>query len=312
MATTYQLPGQANSTGADDALFLKMYGGEVLSSFNAQNIMEKYHRVNTYSAGKSFQFPKIGRGTAAYWDGSTELTGMEIDNAEVNITIDDLLYHDLYIREIDELKDHVNKRQEYARQQGEAIANMFDQNVLRMGVLASRASATLTNQSGDAGTEITDADSNTNGASLAASLFTAATNLDNKYVPGADRYCFVKPAQYYLLAQTTDVINKDWGGDGSYARGLVHAVADVNIVKTVNLPTADDSSNTDIPSKYRGNFSTVTALVMHPEAVRTAKLMGVKTEMDYKTEHQATHLVAKMLLGSGINRPESAVSIKTS
>jgi hypothetical protein len=312
MATTYQLPGQDNSAGADDALFLKMYGGEVLASFNAMNIMEKYHRVNTYSAGKSFQFPKIGRATAAYWDGSTELTGMEIDNSEVEITIDDLLYHDLYIREIDELKDHVSKRQEYARQQGEAIANTFDYNVLRMGILASRASATITSQSGDAGTEITDADSNTNGASLAASLFTAATNMDNKYVPASDRFCFVKPAQYYLLAQTTDVINKDWGGDGSYARGLVHAVADVNIVKTTNLPQANDTSNTDIPSKYRANYSTVTALVMHPEAVRTAKLMGVKTEMDYKTEHQATHLVAKMLLGSGINRPEAAVSIKTS
>lgn len=308
---TYQLPGQDNSAGADDALFLKMYGGEVLASFNAANIMEQFHIVNTYSSGKSFQFPKIGRATAAYWDGSTELTGLEIDNSEIEITIDDLLYHDLYVREIDELKDHVSKRQEYSRQQGESIANFFDTNVLRAGVLASRAASTITSQAGDAGTEITDADSDTNGASLAASLYTAATNLDNKYVPSGERRCFVKPAQYYLLAQTTDVINKDWGGDGSYARGLVHAVADIDIVKTVNLPNANDTSNTAIPSKYRADFSTITALVMHPEAVRTAKLMGVKTEMDYKTEHQATHLVSKMLLGSGTGRPEAAVSVKT-
>jgi len=312
MVMVYQKTGMANGTGDELALFLKMYGGEVLTSFNAQNIMEKYHKVNTYSAGKSFQFPKIGRATATYWDGATELEGQSIDNAEVNITIDDLLYHDLFIREIDELKDHVSKRQEYARQQGEAIANTFDKNVLRMGVLASRAASTLTNSSSDAGTEITDADSDTNGASLAASLFTAATSMDNKFVPSGNRFAFVKPAQYYLLAQTTDVINKDWGGEGSYGRGLVHAVADIGIVKTTNLPTADDSANTAIPSKYRANFSTVTALIMSPEAVRTAKLMGVKTEMDYKTERQATHLVSKMLLGSGINRPESAVSIKKS
>lgn len=311
MAYSTVLPGQNNAAGAEDALFLKMYGGEVLASFNAANLMEKYHLVNTYSAGKSFQFPKIGRATAAYWDGSTELDGMSIDNSEVNITIDDLLYHDLFIREIDELKDHVQKRGEYARQQGESLANMFDKNILRTGVLASRAASTITSQSGDAGTEITDADSNTNGASLAASLYTAATNMDNKFVPSGDRYAFVKPAQYYLLAQTTDVINKDWGGDGSYARGLVHAVADINIVKSVNLPQADDSLNTAIPAKYRGNFSTVTGLIMHPAAVRTAKLMGMRTEMDYKTERQATHLVAKMLLGTGINRPECAVSIKT-
>ena len=308
---TYTQTGQDNLAGVDDALFLKMYGGEVMASYNAANIMEQYHRVNTYSSGKSFQFPKIGRGTAAYWDGSSELTGLNIASSEIEITLDDLLYHDIYVREIDELRDHTSKRQEYARQQGEALANTFDQNVLRMGVLASRAAATITSQSTDAGTEITDADSNTNGASLAASLFTAATNMDDKFVPAGDRICFVKPAQYYLLAQTTDVINKDWNGDGSYSEGLVHRIADIGIQKTTNLPTADDSANTDIPTKYRADYSTITGLVMHPDAVRTAKLLGMTTEMDYKTEHQATHLVAKTFLGSGIGRPEGAVSIKT-
>ncbi len=308
---TYTQTGQNNGAGADDALFLKMYGGEVLASFNATNIMDQYHLSNTYDSGKTFQFPKIGRASAAYWDGSSELTGLTIPNSEVVIQIDDLLYHDTYIREIDELRDHVSKRQEYARQQGEAIANAYDQNVLRVGVLASRAAATITSQSGDAGTEITDADANTNGASLAASLFTAATNLDDKFVPQGDRYCFVKPQQYYLLAQTTDVINKDWGGDGSYGEGLVHQVANIKIINTTNLPTADDSANSGIPSEYRGDFSNNVALIMRPEAVRTCKLMGMKTEMDYKTEWQGTHMVAKKLCGHGINMPESAVSIKT-
>lgn len=306
---TYNQTGQDNGAGADDALFLTMYGGEVLASYNAANIMEKYHIVNTYDSGKSWTFPKIGRGTAQYWDGATELTGLNIDSSEIEITINDLLYHDLYIRQIDELRDHVSKRQEYARQQGEAIAVQFDQGILRAGVLASRAASTVTGLEG--GTEVTDADSDTNGASLAASIYTAATNLDDKFVPQEGRRAFVKPAQYHLLAQTTDVINKDWSGEGSYARGLVHAVADVDIVKTTNLPQADDSANTAIPANQRADFSNTTALIMRDDAVRTCKLLGMTTEMDYKTEHQATHLVAKMMSGTGVNRPESAVSIKT-
>lgn len=308
---SYQAIGQNNGTGDAQALFLKMYGGEVLASFNAANIMDKYHLTQTVSEGKSFTFPKIGRAQAAYWDGVTELTGMQIPNSEVEITLDQLLYHDLYIKEIEELMDHVSKRGEYARQQGEALANTYDRNVLRMGVLASRAASTITSQSGDAGTEITDADADINGQSLAASLYTAATNMDNKFVPSSERRAFVKPAQYYLLAQTNDVINKDIGGEGSYARGLVHAVADLEIVKTVNLPTANDTSNTAIPAKYRANYSTVQALIMHPQAVRTVKLMGMKSEMDYKTEFQATHMVTKSMMGSGVNRSEAAVSIKT-
>lgn len=309
MVTTYTQTGQQNGSGADDALFLKMYGGEVLASYNAANVMEQYHLVSTHDSGKSFQFPKIGRATAQYWDGSTELTGLNVNSSEINIDINDLLYHDLYIREIDELRDHVSKRAELARQQGEAIAIQFDQGILRMGILASRAAATVTGT--EAGTEITDADADTNGASLAASIYTAATNLDDKFVPSTDRMAFVKPVQYHLLAQTTDVINKDYNGEGSYARGLVHAVADIGIAKTTNLPQSNDSANTAIPSNQRADFSNTAALIMRNDAVRTCKLMGMKTEADYKTEHQATHLVAKMLSGTGINRPESAVSIKT-
>lgn len=306
---TYNQTGQANGAGVDDALFLKMYGGEVLASYNATNLMEQYHLVNNYDSGKSWQFPKIGRGTAQYWDGSTELTGLNINSNEVTITLNDLLYHDIYIREIDELRDHVSKRQEYAKQQGESIAIQFDQGILRMGVLASRAATTVTGHEG--GTEITDADADTNGASLAASIFSASTNLDDKYVPADNRKAFVKPLQYNLLAQTTDVINKDWDGKGSYGGGLVHAIADIGIVKTTNMPTADDSSNTAIPSNQRADFSNNVALVMRPDAVRTCQLLGMATEMDYKTEHQATHMVAKKFSGTGINRPESAASIKT-
>jgi len=309
MATTYNLPGQANGAGADDALFLKMYGGETMASYNAANIMEKYHLVQSESSGKSFQFPVIGRANAVYWDGVTELEGENISSNEVNITLDDLLYHDVVIRQIDELRDHVSKRQEFTRQQGEALANMFDANVLRTLVLAARTGATITGQEG--GTEIVDADAKTNGASLAASIFTAAQNLDEKYVPQGDRTAFVRPAQYYLLAQTTDVINRDWDGSGSYSTGLVHKVADIGIQKTVNLPTADDSGLAGIPAKYRGNFSTTAAVIARPGAARTVKLMGISTEMDYKTEKQGTHLVSKMYLGTGVNRPEEAVEIKT-
>lgn len=306
---TYNQTGQNNGSGVDDALFLKMYGGEVLTSYNAANIMEKFHLVNTYDSGKSWQFPKIGRATAQYWDGATELSGLNINSSEITIELNDLLYHDMFIREIDELRDHVSKRQEYARQQGEALAIQFDQGILRMGVLASRASATVTGTEG--GTEITDADADTNGASLAASLYTAATNMDDKFVPTEGRTAFVKPAQYHLLAQTTDVINKDWGGDGSYARGLVHAVADIDIMKTTNLPQANDTSNTAIPANQRADFSNTVGLVMRSDAVRTCRLMGVTSEMDYKTERQATHMVTKMFSGTGVNRPESSASIKT-
>ena len=45
--------------------------------------------------------------------------------------------------------------------------------------------------------------------------------MDEKDVPETERVAIVKPEEYYKLVQTTDVINRDWGGSGVYADGTV-------------------------------------------------------------------------------------------
>ena len=58
--------GQANLTGASDDLFLKVFSGEVMSSFNANTVMADKTRVRNITSGKSAQFPAIGRIGAEY------------------------------------------------------------------------------------------------------------------------------------------------------------------------------------------------------------------------------------------------------
>lgn len=45
--------GQANSAGATDALFLKVFSGEVMSAFNARTVMADKTRVRNITSGKS-------------------------------------------------------------------------------------------------------------------------------------------------------------------------------------------------------------------------------------------------------------------
>ena len=53
--------GLVNNSGTGyDALFLKVFAGEVLSSFRKATIFEDLHTVRTISSGKSAQFPIIG------------------------------------------------------------------------------------------------------------------------------------------------------------------------------------------------------------------------------------------------------------
>jgi len=53
--------GQAGLTGATDALFLKVFSGEVMSTFNAQTVMKEKTRIRSIQNGKSAQFPAIGK-----------------------------------------------------------------------------------------------------------------------------------------------------------------------------------------------------------------------------------------------------------
>jgi len=56
MALPNQTPsrlGQVNATGDDRALFLKLFAGEILTSFEERNIFMPLHRNRTISNGKS-------------------------------------------------------------------------------------------------------------------------------------------------------------------------------------------------------------------------------------------------------------------
>jgi len=302
--------GQINGAGATDALFLKVFPGEILTAFNANNVMMPLHMVRSIASGKSAQFPAIGKATAAYHTPGAELLGSNAILAnEKIINIDALLTADVSIALIDEAMNHYDVRGEYARQLGEALALKADKQLLQTTVLAARAAANITG--GDAGTALTNAAAGTDGDILASMIFNAAQVFDEKNLPENDRYVVVKPAQYYLLVQTTKVINKDWGGSGVYADGKVLKVAGVSIVKSNNVPSSVINAATGENNTYSGDFSKTVAVAFQKGAVGTVKLLDVSTEKEYSVRHQATLVVAKYAMGHGILRPECAVEIAT-
>ena len=311
--------GAANGAAANfaqkNALFLKVFAGEVLTAFDETNVMKDLHVSRTISSGKSAQFPVTGKANAAYHVVGTPLLGTQnIKHNEIVVNIDDVLIADTFIANIDEAKNHYDVRAEYSRLLGMALAKQFDVRCLQLGVLAARGSATVTG--GNGGTAITDSDAATNGASLAASIFAAAQAMDEKDVPENDRVAIVKPAQYYQLVQTTDVINRDFGGAGVYADGTVLRVAGIQIVKSNNVPSSNVASATAGENNtYHGNFSTTVALVMQKSAIGTVKLMDLaveRTSGDFEIMYQGTLMAAKYAMGHGILRPECAVEIKSS
>ena len=58
--------GQVNAAGDVDALFLKQFGGEILTEFEESTVFKTRHFVRQIRNGKTAQFPMIGTVGSSY------------------------------------------------------------------------------------------------------------------------------------------------------------------------------------------------------------------------------------------------------
>lgn len=302
--------GQANGAGAADALFLKIWGGEVLTAFREVNAFMSRTLVRNIKNGKSAQFPATWKAAAAYHTPGTQLIGQVIKGNERVLIVDDLLASPVFIASIDEAKSHFEYRSEYSFQCGASLAIVMDKNLAQVLCLAARAAATVTG--GFGGSQVVKSTAKTDADDLIASIASAMSFLDQKDVPKQDRYIAVAPDQYYLLINSgSRAINRDYNDgtpNGSMRDGTIFKLFGAEIVETNHMPSTNVVTG---PAAYQGNFTTTAAIVWHRSAVGTVKLMDLASEMAYLIEYQGTLAVSKYAVGHGILRPEAAVEIVT-
>ena len=269
------------------------------------------------------QFPVTGIATAKYHVAGQDVLDpanstpteyqSNIAHAERIITIDRSLISSTMISDWDEWVNHYDVRGIYASELGQALAQAFDKNCLAVVALAARASATITGLNG--GTVIAaGATVATDGAVLASKIFQAVRNLREKDMPmGSEVWCVVRPEHFALLAETTDNINKDYDGRGSFAEGRILKIGGANIVESNNLPNsviaADSRGVGELGQVYSGTFSDTIAVVFTKDAIGTVKLRDLMVESEKSLRFQSHILLAKYAMGHGILRPERAVEI---
>jgi len=298
--------GQINLSGDEWALFLKTFGGEVLTAFEDENITQGLVMERNITHGKSAQFPATGKVGSGYHTPGTELTGRQVPHNEVVLTIDGMLLSDVFIAEIDELMNHYEVRSIYTQEMGRELARTYDENNLRSIILAARASAIV--QDGNGGTTIEAASIDTDGTVLKNAIWQAAQTLDEKNAPD-ERHCGLRPAQYYLLAAQTDLLNRDWDGKGSYSKAVIPEVADVAIHKCNHIPNQDDTANAELKAKYQADYSLTRGIVWTPRAAGVVKLKDMAMEGEYDIRRQGYLMVSKYAVGHGPVRSDCAVEL---
>ena len=305
--------GQALGTGDTRNLFLKVFSGEVLTTFNTKTVMKDKVRVRNISSGKSAQFPAIGKTTASYHTPGAEINGNIVQQDEKVITIDDLLIANTFISKIDEAMSHFEVRSEYSNQMGEALSQTYDRNLLSLAIKAARdtgAGGIGVGAIGQGNAVSATLGATPTTADFIAAMYTAARVLDDKNVPDSDRYVLVSPEWYWKLVTDDKLLNRDFGGSGVYQDGTVLKVAGLNIVKTNNLAVDHTASTLDYSSKYGVDATKTLGLVMHPQALGTVKLLDLASEMEYDIRRQGTLMVSKMAVGHGVLRPECLIELR--
>ena len=315
--------GNANSGNTrDDALFLKVFAGEVITSFDRASKTAGADMVRSISSGKSATFPVMGRIGAEYHAVGAEILGSAVNSNEKVITINDLLISSVFISNIEEAKSHWDVRSAYSTEMGRALSFQKDKHILQTIGQASLASANVTG--GDATTNVVNtgiasATDATAANAMIDAIFAAAKELDANYVPSEGRKCFMRLEEYYKLANATNAVNVDFtgGANGGVASGKVMKIAGIELVPVphfvdsqVNSGVAQGSATNGGSNPQAVDLRNFVALVSHPSAVGTVKLMDLAVEKEYDIRRQGTLMVAKYSMGHGVLRPEAAVGIK--
>lgn len=322
LTTNPSLLGQANLSGTDTALFLKMFSGQVLTTYETACVFSKLVRSATIGSGKSFQFPAIGRADADYHVRGESIYDVtknylnNIEHGERVINVDRPLLSSVFTDRWEEMVNHYETAAIYAKELGDALARKEDKQLLQLIIKAARSGATLTSTQSAApldrtGDVLTDAAMAT--TALKAHILEAMQILVEKDVPMNELILAVKPAQYYYLMDEGSLINLDYGGagNGSRAEGTIYKAYGFRVVMTNHMPSTVIAAATGELNDYAGDFTDTVAVAFHPSCVGSVKRQGVTIEREYNVERQGDLVVAKVIQGHGILRPECAVELAT-
>lgn len=311
-------PGQQLSAGARDALFMKVFSGEVLTAFARNTVMMSRHQVRTIDHGKSASFAVMGRTRAKYLKPGNSLDDQrkKMEHNERVIAIDGLLTADCLITDIDDAMNHYDVRVEYSRQLGEALAMAADCAVINE--LANEAAKDAKNKDGNIPTNedvlgtgkafefVTGMDISQEadyGNKILEGLLAARAQMTKNYVPMGDRYCLLTPEGYSAVMKALMPDSANYHALFDPNTGKLQTICGFEVIEVPHL------LNEGVDEKHTLNPKIVTAglqgIVFHRSAVGTVKLKDLAMERARRPEYQADQIIAKYAMGHGGLRPEA-------
>ena len=321
-ATGISNPGQKLSAGDRDALFMKVFSGEVLTAFARNTVMMSRHQVRTIDHGKSASFAVMGRTRAKYLAPGNSLDDQrkKFEHSEKIIAIDGLLTADCLITDIDDAMNHYDVRVEYSRQLGEALAQSADcaiinelanmaakeapeaaENIPENGAGADKVQGTGKAFEFETGLAISQ--SADYGNKIIEGLLAARAAFTKNYVPMGDRYCLLTPEGYSALIKALMPDSANYQALFDPNSGKLQTICGFEVIEAPHLLNDGVDGKHTLSTKYTA--AGLQGIVFHRSAVGTVKLKDLAMERARRAEYQADQIIAKYAMGHGGLRPEA-------
>lgn len=314
-------PGQKLSAGDRDALFMKVFSGEVLTAFARNTVMMSRHQVRTIDHGKSASFAVMGRTRAKYLAPGNSLDDQrkKFEHTEKVISIDGLLTADCLITDIDDAMNHYDVRVEYSRQLGEALAQSADCAIINELANMAAKDATVpenipdngtgadkvkgTGKSFEFATGLAISQSADYGNKIIEGLLAARAAFTKNYVPMGDRYCLLTPEGYSALIKALMPDSANYQALFDPNSGKLQTICGFEVIEVPHLLNDGVDGKHTLSEKYTD--AGLQGIVFHRSAVGTVKLKDLAMERARRAEYQADQIIAKYAMGHGGLRPEA-------
>ena len=314
-------PGQNLSAGDRDALFMKVFSGEVLTAFARNTVMMSRHQVRTIDHGKSASFAVMGRTRAKYLAPGNSLDDQrkKFEHTEKVISIDGLLTADCLITDIDDAMNHYDVRVEYSRQLGEALAQSADCAIINeLANMAAKDAAVKENipdngsgadkvkgtgKAFEFATGLELSQSAEYGNKIIEGLLAARAAFTKNYVPMGDRYCLLTPQGYSALIKALMPDSANYQALFDPNSGKLQTICGFEVIEVPHLINDGVDGKHTLNAKYTA--AKLQGIVFHRSAVGTVKLKDLAMERARRAEYQADQIIAKYAMGHGGLRPEA-------
>lgn len=321
--TTPTRLGQDNGAGGVLDLYLTTWSGELINSYLERTVMlDKVRKRSVGPGKKTVTFDGIGDVGSGYHAAGEDILDpsnglmQTPKHGRTTISIDSKLVCPIFIDDLDEFINHYDVRSEYMTKMGRRLARVTDSNLMQLVILGATQASGITDDH-PGGLVVTDADAATNGASLLASIEEISATFDEKDVPEEDRFVVLKPRQYNLLVNETDLLNRDFGGsNGVFSEGDVRKAWGMTLLKSNHLPTTSIASTVADAvngprNEYGVDASNTVAIAFQRGAIGHIEAKGMTFEVEYQMQRQGHFMLASQAVGSNFLLPAACAQIKT-